>query len=263
MKTLLKAIAVMAFASSAVSVANAQSAFPDPANNAAGGALIVSIWDNVANASLVYAIPNAFYQDINNGSFNSFSGAIPQFNSVFGASDPSNIQYSVFAGGFFSPEFPSQTPAAAFVTGPVGGAPSGLINSNVAGLESILSTPFYNALRNACGADGVCISTDPQAGNFAGRNTWADLTAQLPFSAATGVGNALGFYDLAQAGQDFGGGFIVYNGGDAAIVEDTLGQWLLDASGNLSYSVVPLPAAAWLLLSGLFGFGAIARRRAA
>jgi len=29
---------------------------------------------------------------------------------------------------------------------------------------------------------------------------------------------------------------------------------------NVSLAAVPLPAAAWLLLSGLIGFGAIARR---
>ena len=258
MKTLLKAVAALSLAVSAVSVANAQN-YPNPNSDPSGGALIVSIWDNVANASIVYAIPNTFYQDLRDGSFTSFDGAIPQFDTIFGGSDAANIQYAVTASGAFLPGFPDDPQAALFATGPA--SIGEVLNTNVAGAANIVGV-FYGQLRAVCDDVNPCTSTNPQDGQFGA--ALEDLALQLPFSAATTVGNSLNFYDLAQTGVEVFPGFPPgVNATDPASVTDTLGVWLLDGSGNLSYNVIPLPAAAWLLLSGLFGFGAIARRRQA
>ena len=194
MKTLLKAVAALSLAVSGVSVANAQN-YPDPNADASGGALIVSIWDSVANASIVYAIPNTFYQNLRDGSFNSFSGAVPQFNAIFGASDPANINYAVVASGAFSPGFPNTPQSALFATGP--DSIGQVLNGNVAGAGNIVAV-FYGQLRAVCDAVNPCTSTNPQDGQFGA--ALEDLSAQLPFSSATTVGNSLNFYDLAQIG---------------------------------------------------------------
>ena len=264
MKTLLKAVALVALASSVTSVATAQETYPAP-TDPSGGALIVAIWDNVANASLVYAIPNTFYQDLRNGSFTSFNNPIPQFGTVFEASDASNINYSVYAGGLFVDGFPQfVAPNAFFVTGPLGGSPTP--NNGQVNDTGTNAATFYGFLRSACGTDAVCTSDNPSEGRFAGGEAWGPtLGGRLSgFGTNTTVGDSLAFFDVSQRGNDpFGTGFPDFPIEADAIVTDTLGVWLLDANGNLSYSVVPLPAAAWLLLSGLFGFGAIARRRSA
>ena len=157
MKTLLKAVAALSLAVSGVSVANAQN-YPDPNADASGGALIVSIWDSVANASIVYAIPNTFYQNLRDGSFNSFSGAVPQFNAIFGASDPANINYAVVASGAFSPGFPNTPQSALFATGP--DSIGQVLNGNVAGAGNIVAV-FYGQLRAVCDAVNPCTSDQP------------------------------------------------------------------------------------------------------
>ena len=197
MKTLLKAVAALSLAVSGVSVANAQN-FPAPFSDPEGGALIVSIWDSVANASLVYAIPNTFYQELRDGSFTSFVGAVPEYASIFGASDPANINYTVLAAGSFSPGFPNTPQPALFATGPA--SLPNVINTNVQGSANNVNV-FYGQL-NAdanCTTAAPCTSTNPTDGIFAAN--LGDLSNQLPFSAAGLVGQSLAFYDIAQTGQ--------------------------------------------------------------
>lgn len=79
----------------------------------------------------------------------------------------------------------------------------------------------------------------------------------IGFQSEALLGSALGFYQLVQGGRATQGSF-----------SNLGGTWLLDFAGgqaSLTYSVsaVPLPAAFWLLGSGLLGMMGVSRRKSA
>jgi len=249
MKMLSKAAAILAIALMGTSAAQAQ-VWTDP-TSPTGTALTVTIWDPVAGVSLVYAVPGETFQSARAGLQSFDNVAIPEFSTVFGGSNLGDIQYQVSAIG---PDPLNSNRATALVTGPSTLPPVAV--GNITGTNTNAQT-FHAALNTACEFDGACAGTSAD-GQYGGLTTWGDLSAQLPFSAAAAVGNALFFYDLAQPDASRVGSttpaIVTAIGGGTA-------QWLLSETGLLSYSVVPLPAAVWLLLTGLAGFGIVSRRR--
>jgi len=210
--------------------------------------LLLLAWSMLQTAEAQTAFPGLTYQSARSGGLVPQSWSIPEFAATFG-SDLSSVLYQVSALGLQGADLKQ----GLLATGPASIPPVQV--NNVTGTFTN-ATAFHSALDTECGTNPVCIATS-QDGSYGGLVTWGDLGAQLPFSAAANVGTALSFYDLTvPEGRN--------RGSDPAVqesVEGGLAQWLLSADGTLSYSVVPLPAAAWLLLSGLVGFGAISRRR--
>jgi len=132
----------------------------------------------------------------------------------------------------------------------------GGLDAAVTGVPTFLDT--VNRIANVAGtgleAANFYATTGAGAYTFSGQYT-------LGFESRSSVGSTVGFYNFfANPDNSF------FEGG----YSDLGGEWTLAFAGNqaaLTYSagapVVPLPAAVWLLGSGLLGLVGIARRKAA
>jgi hypothetical protein len=247
---------------------------PFPAQADSG--LMVAVWDDSRGVSLIQWLGFNFSQFTESlvtpesgGSIN--FGTLQSYDAVFGTSTASNVRYEVFAvhntGG-------NLVDRSLLVTGSATAAT--LVNNTVGNVASIIGNFIGSEINGGAGCDGSpganpCIANASAdvgyAGGIGGNQLGPRFNNQLPAAANASalVNTALAFYEAHATSED---GFADANRiryGNSS----NFASWLLTSAGNLTYSlsaattVVPLPAAVWLLLSGLAGFGAVSRRRTA
>jgi hypothetical protein len=271
MKQLFHAAVVTAAIALGSTAAMAQSVPPNPTNpipepSTGNGGLIFWAFDAVRGVSLTTnlglrldEILPATSNMTSGAGFTLDFGTLANYSSTFAASTLGNIVWGVGTADSLAPGL------RVVATGPLDS--TGLF-MNVSGVTASAQAAngFIGSVNFACpGPSASCVVTDPLANGYAGNGeVWgANFALGLGWNATTNPGNALGFYYVTTppGRPSSTSPAIIQQYANAAGV----GQWLLTTAGNLTYSIpaVPLPAAAWLLLSGLLGLGVVSRRRVA
>jgi hypothetical protein len=268
----------------AASAAIAQpAAGPTPDADTGNSGIIVSVWDAIRGVSLVQylglrmddLLPTAASGAPEAGLTLDFStlggasGSGTSWSDVFGSSNAGDIQYMVQSFDYTPNSIADTYIGKRLETTLVSGtAPTNVQMGNaISNGRSFIAAGLNGTGTGACAGSNPCVAVSNVEPDYAGQGSMGSrLGSNLPVSASASVGTALGFY-LVSANSNSG------LTTKAVVTQyknsQNLAQWLLTSGGNLSYTlaaagnVVPLPAAIWLLLSGLAGVGVVGRRRVA
>lgn len=241
---------------------------PVPVPGTVPGGVIVEAWDATTGTSLTewlggdistFGAPSATPAGGETLDYGVLGGSAT-WTSVFSASEiaAGNVTFTVSAAN-------DVTPSAAIVDATL--SQIGTIrNSAVNAIGSAQNTGIPAVLNAATGCNNAnpCVALTTTAPGYAVTYFGSNLGGLATGNSAAGVvgGSAVGFYQLTATG----GSAI------AAVTPVAFGNatgpatWSLSASGDLVYTVpgstaVPLPAAIWLLGSGLLGLAGVGRRK--
>jgi hypothetical protein len=247
-------------------------------NDNPNGPLFVAVYDPNTGTSMVQYLglgfdqtnPDDLTQDLNFGVLGATSGAnswSTVFSSAIGAGQQTRLIYQVFSfdsrsSGGGSPEgwgiqttLSDGTPLAADTGGNIGSA----VNAMQGWITNVVNNVDQCNKQNPCS-----IVNNSNSPIFWGQGVYGQqYGGALTETAGGNLGTALAFFQVTVGPLDF-------ETFQYPITQTAYeGVFLLSANGQLIYDVtdgpepVPLPAAVWMLLSGLAGFGVVSRRRAA
>jgi hypothetical protein len=278
MKLSIKPLAIAVAVGLASTAAHAQLAAPTIGTAAPPlTGLYVSIWDTTSQHSelvnLSYAYSNLL-PSTGNLAPNSATGPYVTATNPAGSGSVLQLNFGVLPG--FSSTFGTPGSTTSYMV-TVANAQAGLDFTETPAQAALLTT---SSLTTAATSVNGQIANWTNAGpGVANSGEAIDLTGTANYNALVGpvnggnlglsgfnfsgtVGTALDFFNLVPNTAKRGTVTLTqYANAQGA------GFWFLSSTGDLTYNVpastspVPLPAAVWLLVSGLAGLGAIGRRR--
>jgi hypothetical protein len=277
--------AALALASSAVlaqpSVPTQPVAGPTPEPDSGNGGIIVSAYDSTRGLSITEYVGlkiNDFLPNSVGGTATPDSGLVLDFGTVsgwgtvFGSDSAANagIHYSVTGFDDTKDDPLNGTYIGKRMITTLIGSGTALnvrntaLNSAALNAQTFIGAGLNGTTQDACAGGNPCNALTALEPDFAGQAGWGDkLGNALAANAGGAVNSQLAFY-LYAANSDNGATTLA----PRTQFSNANGNafWLLTDTGHLTYVVpgggaVPLPAAIWLLLSGLASFGVIGRGR--
>jgi hypothetical protein len=265
MKMKLKLLSMVAVAALGMS-SQAFAAYTD-GNGASGSSLILNVFDTVTkesySATLDISPNNLTYGSFNGGPTFTALASNSTFTGLFSDNTASNIRWEVvsdlndvLAGGTPGTNIP-------WSLGFTAASQPAALNGSQMNASNVKLNSWINLLNGHQTAtnSGLTTSTDAtQAWNM--NNPAAAFGGNsgggtLPFAITGLLGNSLSYFQATANGD---------TAADASTFAQILGTWNLASDGKLTWNaqsaVVPVPAAVWLLGSGLMGLVGVGRRRA-
>lgn len=222
--------------------------------------LFFSVWDPVRQVSMTRDLGIHFEDFLATEQFSAHSWLASDnsvFSSTFGSSNPSDLRWNVAAVNEFNTTSTNLVTYGFMTTtaDPLSQLQTSLINDPANAVNNAIG--YGRGYAQAANAGNTNVAenntTTAQVGDpaYAGASTWNNCFGGS-FCGITndaGIGESMAFYQIAM-NDDFTQARV-----------NQLGTFELNTNGDLNFTPVPLPPAAWLLGAALVGLAGIARRK--